>query len=209
MCGIFSLHDDRAPVDMGAVTRALDALTHRGPDGEGRWQSQDGRTALGHRRLSIIDLAAGAQPLHNQAGDLHIVVNGEFYGHADIRRDLIARGHHFATRSDSEIALHLYAEYGLDFVHHLRGEFALVLVDEKSRRIVAARDRFGIKPLCYAQEGSRLCLASEAKAIFAAGFAARWDAEALHHACTLQYTPADRTVFARHPPVAARPSAGA
>lgn len=197
MCGIFSLSSPARPISRDTVHNALAAISHRGPDGEGIWMSADQHVALGHRRLSIIDLAGGAQPLHNARGDLHIVVNGEIYDHQRLRDDLIARGHVFATRSDSEVALHLYAEYGLDFVHHLRGEFALIIYDARSDTLIAARDRFGIKPLCFAQnaEGT-LCMASEAKAIFAAGFTPAWDHAAFYHACTLQYTPADRSVFA-------------
>lgn len=197
MCGIFSLTSPQQPIDREDISRALNTLLHRGPDGDGIWLSDDGGSALGHRRLSIIDLTGGAQPLHNEDNTIHLVVNGEFYGHQAIRADLAARGHRFATQSDSEIALHLYEEYGTDFTQHLRGEFALVLYDARSKTLIAARDRFGIKPLCYAQDTTgRLYVASEAKAIFAAGFTPAWDHVAMYHACTLQYTPADRTVFA-------------
>lgn len=196
MCGIFSLHTHTQAVNRDTVTRALSAITHRGPDGERVWISADRRTALGHRRLSIIDLAGGAQPLATVNGDIHIVVNGEIYDHQRLRADLIARGHVFSTHSDSEVALHLYAQYGLDFVHHLRGEFALIIHDARTNTLIAVRDRFGIKPLCYAQDrDGSLYIASEAKAIFAAGFAPVWDHHAFYHAMTLQYTPADRTVF--------------
>lgn len=197
MCGIFSLSSPARPISRDTVHHALAAISHRGPDGEGIWMSDDQHVALGHRRLSIIDLAGGAQPLHNTRGDIHIVVNGEIYDHRRQRDDLIARGHVFSTRSDSEVALHLYAEHGLDFVHHLRGEFALIIYDARTDTLIAARDRFGIKPLCFAQStDGTLCMASEAKAIFAAGFTPAWDHEAFYHACTLQYTPADRSVFA-------------
>lgn len=197
MCGIFSLISPQQPIDREDISRALNTLRHRGPDGDGIWLSDDGGSALGHRRLSIIDLTGGAQPLHNEENTIHLVVNGEFYGHQAIRADLVARGHRFATQSDSEIALHLYEECGTDFTQHLRGEFALVLYDARSKTLIAARDRFGIKPLCYAQDTTgRLYVASEAKAIFAAGFTPAWDHVAMYHACTLQYTPADRTVFA-------------
>lgn len=195
MCGIFSLSGNGAPVRPESVTAALDSLRPRGPDGEGRWFSADGRQALGHRRLGIVDLAGGAQPLHSEDGRIHIVVNGEFYGHDDIRAGLTARGHVFATRSDSEVALHLYEEYGPDFLRHLRGEFALVLYDETRGRLLAARDRFGIKPLCYAESTDGFCIASEAKAIMAAGIAPAWDRLAAYHACTLQYAPESRTFF--------------
>ncbi len=196
MCGIVSLISARVPVDPVRLQRATGALSHRGPDGEGRWFSKDGTAALGHRRLSIIDLATGAQPISNEDGTIHIVVNGEFYGFEDIRRDLRAKGHRFSTASDSEVALHLYEERGIDFVHDLRGEFALILYDENRKRLVAARDRFGIKPLCHAEgPDGTFYAASEAKAIIAAGFPASWDEYAFFHACNVQYVPTDRTLF--------------
>jgi len=194
MCGIVSITSTNG-VSPQRLKAASDALLHRGPDGEGFWMSPAHTTALGHRRLSIVDLAGGTQPLHNETNDIHIVVNGEFYGFEAIRADLERRGHRFATGSDSEIALHLYEEYGLDCLEHLRGEFAFILFDEKHQRLFAARDRFGIKPLCYAEENGTLYMASEAKAIFAAGFPCRWDEYAFYHAASLQYVPEDRTLF--------------
>lgn len=197
MCGIFSLSLPAGAVSDDSIARALDALRHRGPDGAGVWRAPDQRTVLAHRRLSISDLAGGGQPLHSEDAMIHLVINGELYGHARLRADLAKRGHRFATQSDSEIALHLYEEYGEDFIHHLRGEFALVLYDENTDTLIAARDRFGIKPLCYTLDGDgRLCIASEAKAIFAANAAQpAWDTTAFYHACTLQYIPAERSVF--------------
>ncbi len=172
-----------------------DALAHRGPDGEGAWFSADHSVGLGHRRLSIIDLSTGAQPISNERGDVHIVVNGEFYGFEDIRRDLVRKGHVFKTSSDSEIALHLYEEYGDACVAHLRGEFAFIIWDERRKRLFAARDRFGIKPLCWAETNGEILLASEAKAIIAAGHAATWNEYAFYHAAMMQYVPQDQTLF--------------
>lgn len=195
MCGIVSLWSPKA-IQKHNIQKAMDALTHRGPDGEGLWLSDNQKIALGHRRLSIIDLHTGAQPLSTTDGSVHMVVNGEFYDFENIRTDLQSKGHKFKTSSDSEIALHLYREYGLDFLEHLRGEFALILYDQSQNRLIAARDRFGIKPLCFAQDDNKtLYLASEAKAIFAAGYRAEWDQYAFFHACNVQYTPADRTLF--------------
>ncbi len=125
-----------------------------------------GRVALGHARLSIIDLATGDQPIANEDERLHIVVNGEFYDYERIQRDLVARGHTLRTKSDSEIALHLYEDYGAAALAELRGEFAIVLWDEANGTLMAVRDRFGVKPLYYAQVGDTLYLASEAKALF-------------------------------------------
>src|SRR5262249_30257916 len=129
--------------------RALRSLRHRGPDGNGVWRSARGDALLGHTRLSIIDLEGGLQPLVNETGDVAAVVNGELYGYEAITRRLEARGHRFRTRCDSEIVLHLYEEHGLDLVCHLRGEFAFVVWDDARGRLVAGRDRFGVKPLFY------------------------------------------------------------
>jgi asparagine synthase (glutamine-hydrolysing) len=154
-----------------------------------------GRVGLGHSRLSIIDLTTGDQPIANEDGGLRVVVNGEFYGFEALREELERAGHHFRTRSDSEVVLHLYEETGTRCLHRLRGEFAFVLWDEPNRLLFAARDRFGIKPLFYARHEGRLYLASEVKALFAAGVPAGWDREMVHqfHACGL--LPPDRTLF--------------
>lgn len=196
MCGIVSIVSTGGPVNPERLKKAADALAHRGPDGEGFWFSSDRCVALGHRRLSIIDLATGSQPISNEDETLHLAVNGEFYGFEGVRQVLERQGHRFRTSSDSEIALHLYEQHGLGFIEHLRGEFAFVLYDEVRKRLLAVRDRFGIKPLCYAQDADGcLYLASEAKAIFAAGYRAAWDEYAFFHACNVQYVPTDRTLF--------------
>ncbi len=182
MCGIVALFSRRDPITAEAVQRATRRLHHRGPDGQRHWISPDRRVALGHARLSIIDLATGDQPIASEDERTRIVVNGEFYGYEAIRRELERAGHRLRTRSDSEIALHLYEDLGPHCLHRLRGEFAFVLWDETNRTIFAARDRFGIKPLFYAWHGETLYFASEAKALFAAGVPARWDAESVYHA---------------------------
>ncbi len=183
MCGVAAIVDrdgGRAPADLhDRLDRARTALAHRGPDGHGTWISEDGRAALGHTRLSLVDLHTGAQPIASEDGRLRIIVNGEFYDYRRIRRELEARGHRFSTRSDSEIALHLYEDIGAGCLEHLRGEFAFVLWDDREKRLFAARDRFGIKPLFYAEVGDRLYVASEAKALFAAGVPAAWDRRAV------------------------------
>ncbi|MBI4893895.1 MAG: asparagine synthase (glutamine-hydrolyzing) [Acidobacteria bacterium] len=181
MCGIASVFSRSKPVSERALELATSRLHHRGPDGQRFWYSPDRHVGLGHARLSIIDLVTGDQPIANEDGQITIVVNGEFYEYEAIQRDLATRGHRLKTKSDSEIALHLYEELGMQFLQHLRGEFALVLWDGKRRRLVAARDRFGIKPLFYAWHDDALYLASEAKALFAAGVPARWDEEAVFH----------------------------
>jgi asparagine synthase (glutamine-hydrolysing) len=181
MCGIVAIFSRRDPVSPAAVQRATQSLYHRGPDGQRHWISPDGRVALGHARLSIIDLTTGDQPIANEDEQMHIVVNGEFYGFEPIQRELEGSGHRLRTRSDSEIALHLYEDLGAQCVQRLRGEFAFVLWDETNRTLFAARDRFGIKPLFYAFHGETLYFASEVKALFAAGVPARWDAESVYH----------------------------
>jgi len=161
------------------MERATRSLYHRGPDGQRHWIAPDGRVALGHARLSIIDLTTGDQPIASEDGRTRIIVNGEFYDYESIQRELEKSGHRLRTRSDSEIALHLYEDRGTQCLHRLRGEFAFVLWDETNRTIFAARDRFGIKPLYYAFHGDTLYFASEVKALFAAGVPARWDAESV------------------------------
>lgn len=194
MCGIVSAWTKRA-IEKAHFESAIDSLTHRGPDGRGSWYNNSNKVALGHRRLSIIDLNTGSQPISNTSNTIHIVANGEFYDHENIRLDLEAKGHVFSTQSDSEIALHLYIEYGLDFVTHLRGEFAFVIYDETQNRMIAVRDRFGIKPLCFSKNEDGLYIASEAKAIFELGISPKWDDYAFLHSCSLQYVPTDSSLF--------------
>jgi asparagine synthase (glutamine-hydrolysing) len=177
MCGIVALFSRRNPVEPETVQRAIRRLHHRGPDGCRHWISADRRVALAHARLSIIDLTSGDQPIASQDERARIVVNGEFYGYEAIREELERSGHRLRTRSDSEIALHLYRDLGPQCLHRLRGEFAFVIWDEANRLMFAARDRFGIKPLFYALHENTLYLASEVKALFAAGVPALWDAE--------------------------------
>ena len=181
MCGIVALYSRREPISPATLERATKRLYHRGPDGQRQWISRDGRVGIGHARLSIIDLATGDQPIASEDGRSHIVANGEFYEYEAIQRELESRGHHLRTRSDSEIALHLYEEVGVHCVHRLRGEFALILWDEKQQTLFAARDRFGIKPLFYAWHDEKLYIASEVKALFAAGVPARWDQESVYN----------------------------
>ncbi|WP_256092096.1 asparagine synthase (glutamine-hydrolyzing) [Micromonospora haikouensis] len=170
-------------------------LRHRGPDGTGCWVAPSGRAGLAQVRLAVVGVGNGDQPVRNGAGDVRAVVNGEFYDHRRWRRDLQARGHRLRTDSDSEIAVHLYEEDPAGFVGLLRGEFAVVLWDERRGRFLAVRDRFGVKPLYYTWIDGRLVVASEVKALFAAGAVPRWDAESFHdhlHACLAP----DRTLFA-------------
>ena len=184
MCGIVAVYSRREPISPATLERATKSLYHRGPDGQRQWISRDNRVGLGHARLSIIDLATGDQPIASEDNRTHIVANGEFYQYEAIQRELEARGHRLRTRSDSEIALHLYEELGPQCLHQLRGEFAFVIWDEKEQTLFAARDRFGIKPLFYAWRNNTLYIASEAKALFAAGVPARWDEESVYQSFT-------------------------
>jgi len=146
MCGIAALFSHGKPVSTQALKQATGALHHRGPDSHGAWFSSDNHVGLGHTRLSIIDLTTGDQPIASEDGRVHIIVNGESYDFERHRRELEQRGHQFRTRSDSEIALHLYEEFGTHCVQQLRGEFAFVVWDDRNQMLFAVRDRFGIKP---------------------------------------------------------------
>lgn len=197
MCGVIAKYAPGGSVSPQDLTAAIKALNHRGPDANGHWISPNGEAGLAHARLSIIGLNNGAQPIASADGQIQIVVNGELYDFERIREELKRRGHRFSTESDSEIALHLYREYGVECLQHLRGEFAIIIWDEKAKRLFAARDRFGIKPLVYAHYNGQLFLASEAKALFAMGLPAAWDDESFFQASNMQYTLPNRTLFAR------------
>jgi asparagine synthase (glutamine-hydrolysing) len=170
MCGIVGIalwgRPPRA-VDAGALARMRDVITHRGPDDAGLLL--DGNVGLGHRRLSIVDVSRGHQPMTNEDETLHIVYNGEIYNHADYREELEARGHRYRTHCDTETILHLYEEHGAACVERLRGMFAFAIWDQRGRELFIARDRLGVKPLYYvhAADGS-LYFASEMKALVAA-----------------------------------------
>lgn len=196
MCGLVAVFAKEGTVNPDKLEKATKTLHHRGPDGQHQWISASKKIGLGHTRLSIIDLTTGDQPLSNEDGTLHVVVNGEFYDFERIRTELEKSGHRFRTQSDSEIVLHLYEEYGTQCLHHLRGEFAFVLWDERNQLLFAARDRFGIKPLYYAQIGNSLCFASEIKALIALGLTPRWDQESYFDSQYMLAIPRhDRTLF--------------
>lgn len=194
MCGIVAIVNNEKEVAAASLTRAIEALVPRGPDEQNSWFSPNGRTALGHARLNIIDPETGTQPIAGEDGKLLIIVNGEFYDYERITRELESRGHRFRTRSDSEIALHLYQEMGAECLEHLRGEFAFVIWDEENETLFAARDRFGIKPLFYVEEGDGLRISSEVKALFASGVPAAWDHESVFQNLFFSFDQ-DRTLF--------------
>jgi asparagine synthase (glutamine-hydrolysing) len=192
MCGIFGFTGPPAPESLAALRLAL---RHRGPDGEGELVLP--AASLGCDRLAIVSPASGAQPLANEDGSLHLVCNGEIYNHRDLRRRLEARGHRFATGSDSEVVLHAFEEEGAAALAALHGMFALALWDEARRQLVLARDASGMKPLHYAWHEGRWWFASEAKALLlAAGLPRRLDLDALDGLLCRGFVPGPRTLFA-------------
>ncbi len=168
MCGIAGiLTFDSSPVAADTIHKMTDAIRHRGPDDQDIYL--EGSLALGHRRLSIIDLSPGGhQPMAGPDGSTHIVYNGEIYNYLDLRAELVARGHQFKSHSDTEVILHAYQEYGCECLSRLNGMFALALWDSRQRRLFLARDRMGVKPLYFYRDARRLIFASEIKAILAA-----------------------------------------
>ncbi len=162
ICGVFNF-GTKEPANTVALKRATDAMRHRGPDDEGLYLV--GELGLGNRRLSIIDLPGGHQPLANEAETIWITFNGEIYNYRELRRELEARGHHFRTASDTETIVHLYEEFGLEALQRLRGMFAFALWDGRARRLLLVRDRLGVKPLFYSLGSGRVAFASELRAL--------------------------------------------
>jgi asparagine synthase (glutamine-hydrolysing) len=201
MCGIAGFAEKNrwtagpaAVEDDAALLRAMcAAIRHRGPDDEGI-RVMPG-AALGMRRLSIIDLATGHQPMHNEDSTVWVVFNGEIYNYAELRADLLSRGHRFYTASDTETIVHAYEEWGEDAFRRLRGMFGIALWDARDGSLWLARDRVGIKPLHYAVIGERLYFASEIKSILAAGVRPVLDFGALDHYLSFLYTPRDGSIF--------------
>jgi asparagine synthase (glutamine-hydrolysing) len=198
MCGIAGIFDFAVtPSPDGVLARMSDSLAHRGPDAHGFYRSADQRVGLAHRRLSIVDLTeAGSQPMCNEDRTVWITFNGEIYNHESVREPLIAKGHHFRSRSDTEAIIHLYEEYGQDVVDRLDGMFAFALWDESRRRLLLVRDRLGKKPLYYSCVGGRFIFASEIKALLQHPDIRRdLDLDALNHFLTFSNTPAPLTLF--------------
>jgi len=196
MCGIAGILNVSGRPPAAAEVRAMcGALVHRGPDDEGVYVTPD--VALGMRRLSIIDLATGSQPVRNEDGSIWVVFNGEIYNFVELRRALLARGHRFYTATDTETIVHLYEEYGTACVTRLRGMFAFALWDARRGRLLLARDRLGIKPLYYAQVDGRLLFASEVKALLALPeIDVRLDWGAVRHLFTFLTTPLTTSIVA-------------
>ncbi len=196
MCGIAGIltFTRNKPPERAELAAMIARLHHRGPDGTGILI--DGAIGLAHTRLSIIDLAGGQQPIHNENATVQVVFNGEIFNYVELRQELIARGHQFYTQTDTEVIVHLYEEYGERFVDHLNGQFAIALWDTQQKCLVLARDRTGIRPLCYTEAAGRLIFASEAKALFALPDVRRAiDVQALAETCTYWSPLVPRSAF--------------
>ncbi len=194
MCGIAGiLNTAGGAVDPAAIRRMIAAIRHRGPDASGFHTS--GSIALGHARLSIIDVAGGAQPMQTADGSLAITFNGEIFNYIDLREELVRRGHRFATRSDTEVILHLYQEEGERCVERLNGQWAFAIWDQRRRRLFLSRDRMGVRPLFYTQTRDTFRFASEVKALLSSGVDCRLDLEGLDQIFTFWSTLPGRTAF--------------
>src|SRR5580704_10777127 len=170
LAGLYAYHYAANPIDLAELRSIRDHMAARGPDGDGEWQSADGRTGFGHRRLAIIDLSErAAQPMASADGKTVIVFNGEIYNYRALRADLAAKGYVFRTQSDTEVLLQLYAHKGAAMVRDLRGMFAFGLWDSDKQGLLLARDPYGIKPLYYADDGWTLRFASQVKTLVAGG----------------------------------------
>jgi asparagine synthase (glutamine-hydrolysing) len=171
-----------------------DVMRHRGPDGEGIHVGAG--IGIGMRRLAVIDLATGDQPVANESGTVHVVFNGEIYNYRELRAELLAKGHHFRGQSDSEVIPHLYDEHGPSFLARLNGMFSIALWDSGQRRLLLARDRLGIKPLFYSQQRGNLYFGSEVKCLLAAGGSSReMDPLGVDQLLTFEYTASPATLF--------------
>ncbi len=197
MCGIAgACNQNSTPVARADIEAMTEALSHRGPDGSGIYEG--GPVALGHRRLAIIDLSsAGQQPMSNETGSILITYNGEIYNYRELRTELEAKGHQFRSRTDTEVAIHAYEEWGEECLQRFNGMFALAIWDEDRQELFLARDRYGIKPLYYVAQGETFLFASEVKGILAhPGYRADLDQESLVEYLTFQNFFTDRTLFA-------------
>ena len=195
MCGIAGVlkFGQNARVDSSTLRAMCDVMTHRGPDDAGVYI--DGRAGIGMRRLSIIDVAGGHQPISNETGTIWIVFNGEIYNHAELRAKLEPLGHRYRTNSDTETIIHLYEEYGRDCVHHLRGMFAFAIWDREQETLFIARDRLGIKPLYYHLSGDALVFGSEIKVVLAQGIRPEFDSSTLTEYLAFGYLSGEDTFY--------------
>jgi asparagine synthase (glutamine-hydrolysing) len=196
MCGITGIYEYKRRIEVPPVLihKMNETIVHRGPDDEGIYTAPG--IGLGFRRLSIIDLQGGHQPISNEDGSIWVMLNGEIYNYLELRRDLEQHGHHFATHSDTESIVHLYEQYKEACFSKLRGMFAIALWDSRERKLLLARDRIGKKPLFYSDDGQRLLFGSELKALLAGGVSSHAiDSRALCDYFSFGYIPAPRTIY--------------
>lgn len=195
MCGIAGVlnYKKNIPVSLEILKAMNNKLVHRGPDDEGFYIKDN--LGLAFRRLSIIDLSTGNQPIHNEDKTLWVIFNGEIYNYVELRRDLMEQGHTFYTKSDTEVIVHLYEEYGLDFPKYLNGMYAIALWDENNKNLFLLRDRVGIKPLYYAETKDGIMFASEIRALLKAGVDSLPDYEAINQYLSYGYMPSPLTGF--------------
>jgi asparagine synthase (glutamine-hydrolysing) len=193
ICGIVSF-DDPEVLDDDLLRRMNQSLFHRGPDDQGFYR--DSTAALAMRRLSIIDLETGKQPICNEDGSVCVIFNGEIYNYREVREQLERKGHAFRTQSDTEVIVHAYEEYGVECIQHFNGMFAIAIWDRSTRRIILVRDRIGIKPLYYWTDGKHLIFGSELKAVVAHSMVPRQiDLNSLDNFLSLEYIPGPGTIF--------------
>lgn len=199
MCGIFGVWqhgENNRPIDRDLVKTATRVINYRGPDSEGYYFSPENRLALGQRRLSIIDLATGDQPMANEDDSIWIIFNGEIYNYHELREQLVQSGHTFKTKSDTEVIIHGYEQYGDEVAAKLNGIFAFAIWDSKKQKLLLARDHFGVKPLYYYDNGSELVFASEIKAILAySQIAKKLNVQSLALTLKYRHSPAPITMF--------------
>ena len=192
MCGIAGIFNAQHASDR--LDQMLSAIFHRGPDESGTYR--DDSLSMGMRRLSIIDLQDGSQPIANEDGRYNVVFNGEIYNYRELREGLLRRGHVLRTKSDTEVIVHLFEEHGIECLQYLRGMFAFALWDRNARELYIARDRMGIKPLYYAKSNGSLVFGSEIKSLLChPDIKAEVDLGGLSHFLSLKYVPAPHTLF--------------
>src|SRR5437764_1043684 len=194
ICGVYNMQSGE-PVSRELVEHMSDLIAHRGPDDQGVYL--DGHLGLGFTRLSIIDLSGGHQPMCNETGDIWTVFNGEIWNFKALRQELLAKGHHFRTSSDTETIVHAYEEYGVDCIERLHGMFGLAIWDQPRQRLLLARDRAGKKPLYYTPVDGNLIFASEIKSLLRHPRVKRQaDVQALADFLSVRYVPGPATLFA-------------
>jgi len=193
--GLINLESDRH-IDCAILQSMCDAITHRGPDDEGVYISGDGRVGFGHRRLSIIDLKTGKQPMSNIAEDIWIVFNGEIYNFLELKEELKTKGYCFRTTSDTEVIIYMYEEFGIDGFARLNGIFAFAIYEKKTNSVILARDHFGVKPLYYTTMNGCLMFSSEIKSFMQnPAFKREFDYDAFNSFLTFRYNPSPQTLF--------------